>query len=48
MEDITAFGVLGERLGLQLHHADIRAMAGLSDRLSPLGITPARATAPTT
>lgn len=45
MEDITAFGVLGERLGLQLHHADMRAMAGLSDRLSPLGITPARATA---
>jgi len=45
MEEITAFGVLGERLGLQLHHADMRAMAGLSERLSPLGVTPARATA---
>jgi DNA-binding MarR family transcriptional regulator len=45
MEEITAFGVLGERLGLQLHHADVRAMAGLSERLSPLGVTPARATA---
>jgi DNA-binding MarR family transcriptional regulator len=45
MEEITAFGVLGERLGLQLHHADVRAMAALSERLSPLGVTPARATA---
>lgn len=45
MEEIAAFGVLGERLGLQLHYADVRAMAGLAARLSPLKVTPARATA---
>jgi len=45
MEEIAAFGVLGERLGLQLHYADVRAMAGLGARLAPLGVTPARATA---
>lgn len=45
MEEIAAFGALGERLGLQLHYADVRAMAGLSVRLAPLGVTPARATA---
>ena len=45
MEEIAAFGVLGSRLGLQLHYADVRVMAGLSARLAPLGVTPARATA---
>lgn len=45
MEDIEAFGVLGERLGLRLHYADVRAMAALAERLAPLGVTPARATA---
>jgi DNA-binding MarR family transcriptional regulator len=45
MEEIAAFGVLGERLGLQLHYADVRAMAGLAARLAPLKVTPARATA---
>lgn len=45
MEKIAAFGALGERLGLQLHYADVRVMAGLSIRLAPLGVTPARATA---
>ncbi len=45
MDEIVAFGVLGKRLGLQLHHADVRVMAGLGARLSPLNITPARATA---
>lgn len=45
MEEIAAFGVLGSRLGLQLHYADVRAMTGLSARLAPLGVTPARATA---
>lgn len=45
MEDIAAFGVLGQRLGLTLHYADVRAMAGLSRRLAPFGVTPARATA---
>lgn len=45
MEELAAFGVLGERLGLQLHATDVRAMAGLGARLTPLGVTPARATA---
>lgn len=45
MEEITAFGALGERLGLQLHYADVRVMAGLTARLAPLKVTPARATA---
>jgi DNA-binding MarR family transcriptional regulator len=45
MEEIEAFGVLGDRLGLRLHYADVRAMAGLAERLAPLGVTPARATA---
>jgi DNA-binding MarR family transcriptional regulator len=45
MEEIAAFGALGERLGLQLHYADVRAMAGLAARLAPLKVTPARATA---
>lgn len=45
MEEIAAFGVLGERLGLQLHYADIRVMARLAARLAPLKVTPARATA---
>lgn len=45
MEEIAAFGVLGERLGLRLHYADVRSMAALSMRLAPLGVTPARATA---
>lgn len=45
MEEIAAFGVLGNRLGLQLHYADVRVMAGLGARLTPLGVTPARATA---
>lgn len=45
MEEIAAFGVLGQRLGLQLHYADVRAMAGLGARLAPLNVTPARATA---
>lgn len=45
MEEIAAFGVLGSRLGLQLHYADVRVMTGLSARLAPLGVTPARATA---
>ncbi len=45
MEEIEAFGALGERLGLQLHYADVRAMAALAERLAPLGVTPARATA---
>jgi DNA-binding MarR family transcriptional regulator len=45
VEEIEAFGVLGERLGLQLHYADVRAMAALAQRLAPLGVTPARATA---
>jgi len=45
MEEITAFGALGQRLGLQLHYADVRAMAGLAGRLAPLKVTPARATA---
>lgn len=45
MDDIEAFGVLGERLGLQLHYADVRSMAALAERLAPLGVTPARATA---
>jgi len=45
MEEVTAFGALGERLGLQLHYADVRLMAGLTARLAPLKVTPARATA---
>lgn len=45
MEEITSFGVLGERLGFLLHHADMGAMAALGERLSPLGVTPGRATA---
>lgn len=45
MEEIAAFGVLGERLGLQLHYADVRVMARLAARLAPLKVTPARATA---
>ena len=45
MEEIEAFGALGDRLGLQLHYADVRAMAGLSQSLAPFGVTPARATA---
>ena len=45
MEEIAAFGVLGQRLGLQLHYADVRTMASLAQRLEPLGVTPARATA---
>jgi DNA-binding MarR family transcriptional regulator len=45
MEEIAAFGVLGERLGLQLHYADVRVMTELGARLAPLGVTPARATA---
>ena len=45
MEDITAFGVLGERLSFLLHHADMSAMTALAERLSPLGVTPGRATA---
>jgi DNA-binding MarR family transcriptional regulator len=45
MEEITSFGVLGERLGFLLHHADMGAMAALCERLSPLGVTPGRATA---
>jgi DNA-binding MarR family transcriptional regulator len=45
MEEVGALGVLGERLGLKLHYADVRTMAGLRVRLAPLGVTPARATA---
>lgn len=45
MEEITSFGVLGDRLGFLLHHADIGAMVALGERLSPLGVTPGRATA---
>jgi DNA-binding MarR family transcriptional regulator len=45
MEEIEAFGALGDRLGLQVHYADVRAMAGLSQSLAPFGVTPARATA---
>lgn len=45
METINAFGALGQRLGLLLHQADVRVMAGLAARLSPLRVTPARATA---
>lgn len=45
MEETAAFGVLGQRLGLQLHSTDVRIMAGLSARLTPLNVTPARATA---
>jgi DNA-binding MarR family transcriptional regulator len=45
MEEISTFGALGQRLGLQLHYVDLRAMAALAIRLAPLGVTPARATA---
>ncbi|HWW25249.1 MAG TPA: MarR family winged helix-turn-helix transcriptional regulator [Caulobacter sp.] len=45
MEETAAFGVLGQRLGLQLHSTDVRIMAGLAARLTPLNVTPARATA---
>ncbi len=45
MEEITSFGVLGERLGFLLHQANMGAMAALCERLSPLGVTPSRATA---
>lgn len=45
MEEISSFGVLGERLGFLLHHADMGAMAALCERLAPLGVTPGRATA---
>lgn len=45
MEDVTAFGVLGERLSFLLRHADMGAMTALAERLSPLGVTPSRATA---
>lgn len=45
MEEIAAFGALGERLGLLLHYVDVRAMAALSTRMAALGVTPARATA---
>lgn len=45
MDELSAFGSLGERLGFRLHLADVRAMAALSGRLGLLGVTPARATA---
>lgn len=45
MDDIDAFGALGERVGLLLHYADVRAMAVLTRRLAPFGVTPAKATA---
>lgn len=44
-EGIGVFGPLGQRLGLQLHYVDLRAMSALAARLAPLGVTPARATA---
>ena len=44
-EGIGVFGPLGQRLGLQLHYVDLRAMSALATRLAPLGVTPARATA---
>lgn len=45
MEDLSAFGALGRRLGLLLHFADVDSHAGLTARLEPLGLTPVRATA---
>jgi DNA-binding MarR family transcriptional regulator len=45
LEDLKAFGALGERLGLQLHSTDVQAMTILAERLAVLEVTPARATA---
>jgi DNA-binding MarR family transcriptional regulator len=45
VEDLKAFGALGERLGLQLHSTDVQVMTILAGRLAGLEMTPARATA---
>jgi DNA-binding MarR family transcriptional regulator len=39
------FGILPERLGYQLHRVDALSMNAIRSRLSPIGLTPARATA---
>lgn len=41
----NVFAAMTDRLGFQLHGADVRAMAALSAGLAPLALTPARATA---
>ncbi|USQ98228.1 MarR family winged helix-turn-helix transcriptional regulator [Caulobacter sp. RL271] len=45
MDELSAFGELGARLGFLLHYADVAAMAGLYERLADLDMTPVRATA---
>ncbi len=45
MDELSAFGELGARLGFLLHYADVSAMAGLYERLNALDMTPVRATA---
>lgn len=45
MDEISAFGALGVRLGLLLHYTDVVAMAALTERLERLDLTPVRSTA---
>lgn len=43
--DDSDFGVIGNRLGYQLHRFDVSMMSSLFEELATLGLTPTRATA---
>jgi len=45
LDELSAFGALGARLGFLLHYADVAEMAGLHERLAVFDMTPVRATA---